>query len=875
MSKWWNTAGKVWNMWQSPVMREVSGLAKAFVRHYHDSNGSKVFLSPKTAVGVSEFKKLVLNSTVFVDKSLLIKDFLEDEHETLLITYPRRWGKSLNLDMIRQFLSIEVDQDGTELPLVARENRKLFTGGTVELGFGESTTLEPLQVANHINIMKRQGQFPVIHIDLKNTKGNSYDEILSKFQIELHNAFLSHRYLSKSTKLKRSGEDEVLERYINPKMCRELTPADLSQGLSLLSKLLHTHFDKKAFVLMDEYDAAINHSYIKFSGTESERVISFFRDINETTFKGNTSLEKGLVTGVFRIAKANLFSGLNNLGEYGILDREFSQYYGFTQEEVEYLFEQYGVTGVLAKEIGDWYNGYAVGGTQIYNPWSMVKCLNKFQKNKATESLDVVKREILQSYWEESGNIDFIKDLFKVPAIKSKVDKLVKGEPLFFNLKKQISSSDFKVLKEVMNLGSHYKIDESVSDVLFSYLFSAGYLTVDETRGFRLPNNEIKVEFQRKLLEYYKQQYSVDIRLFTDVTDQLQKILDSKDQVKSKIAVQSFKDSLATLLAKFPEFTKIKDGNIKDFTDKRVVHANEDLIHSVMSYITLQLNSLTKFGTEIYLGEGRADIMFVDELNQKAAIIELKYDAENAKVAVEQIKNKEYAKKLLEKWNTALIGVSVSKDKVIDIEYEEVPKDDNFSGNGTSTENNSCNLPYSGWFSKYYSEGIEKILQLRMSDLDSELLSKVKVLPARYQLNFGGTDVEKIVRDISELDLRESDIVLVPYNIENKHWVGMIFKKHSDGFEVVYSDPENKAVESVLFSSLERVLGDMGQKLGFKQDSVKTQKYNNCGSEVIENFMYYLTGSRVEEEETVIYHSKLVENCLLEPEFVAVLGEIN
>ena len=178
----------------------------------------------------------------------------------------------------------------------------------------------------------------------------------------------------------------------------------------------------------------------------------------------------------------------------------------------------------------------------------------------------------------------------------------------------------------------------------------------------------------------------------------------------------------------------------------------------------------------------------------------------------------------------------------------------------------------------YISDTIldEALKQDKYSRVAIETFASANQITIAGQLTTNATlDIEKIVRDISELDLRESDIVLVPYNIENKHWVGMIFKKHSDGFEVVYSDPENKAVESVLFSSLERVLGDMGQKLGFKQDSVKTQKYKNCGSEVIENFMYYLTGSRVEEEETVIYHSKLVENCLLEHEFVAVLGEIN
>ena len=246
---------------------------------------------------------------------------------------------------------------------------------------------------------------------------------------------------------------------------------------------------------------------------------------------------------------------------------------------------------------------------QMYNPWSIVKCLSNVQENRNIQDYTGLRTTILQSYWEDSGNIDFIKPLFYLPIIKSKIDQLLRDEPLVFNLKKQVSFSDYKILKKVIDLGSNYIINESVADLLFSYLFVAGYLTGGhEAREFRLPNNEIKGEFQYKMLEHYKQQYNIDTKLFTDVTDQLQQVLDSKkDQIKTKAAMQGLDKAIVRVLEDFPEFAKLKDDNIASPMAK-IVQANEDLIHSVMSYIALQLKSLSKFGTEVYLGKGRADI---------------------------------------------------------------------------------------------------------------------------------------------------------------------------------------------------------------------------------------------------------------------------
>ena len=294
MSKGSDVMSKVWNMWRSPVKDTVFNYSKTFVRNYHSNSNGKEWLKPQTAIGVSEFKKLVLNSTVFVDKSLLIKDFLEDSGETLLMTFPRRWGKSINMDMIKKFLSIEVNQNGELLSREERENHKLFLGGEIDLGLagGRTKLLNELKIAKHQGIiLERQGQFPVVDIDFKNTKGDSYEEVLSRVKTVLHKSFSEHEYLSTSSKL-RGDEIRLCSKYIDSLEHQNLTNSEVSGGLFTLSSLLSKHFGKKSYILMDEYDAAINHSYIKFSDEESKRVIDV-----AARFRNDTGLLSSGITG--------------------------------------------------------------------------------------------------------------------------------------------------------------------------------------------------------------------------------------------------------------------------------------------------------------------------------------------------------------------------------------------------------------------------------------------------------------------------------------------------------------------------------------------------------------------------------------------------
>ena len=272
--------------------------------------------TPRILTGTDDFKKLLLHSDVFVDKSLLIKEIIEDSGDVVLITRPRRWGKSLNMDMIEKFLNIEVDSQGNRLPIEQRTNHKLFSGGEIDLGLstGRTKILKKLNIAEYSSIMTEyQGQFPVISISFKDVKGSNYQEIEDGVKEQVLRAYsrfnyLATRYLDVNNNALDAVEKEKLSSYFST----NLSLVNLKSGLRFLSELLFKHFEQKVYILIDEYDTPINSSYLKFGhkSEEFEQVLELFRTMFGTVLKTNPYLEKAVLTGILRVAKANLFGSL-------------------------------------------------------------------------------------------------------------------------------------------------------------------------------------------------------------------------------------------------------------------------------------------------------------------------------------------------------------------------------------------------------------------------------------------------------------------------------------------------------------------------------------------------------------------------------------
>ncbi len=450
---------------------------------------------PRMLVGTDEFYDLVVNSDVFVDKSLMIMEVLQDSGKVILITRPRRWGKSLNMNMLQKFFEIEVDEDGRPLPEEEKINNKLFWGGTVDLGIKGKRTLKPLKISANEYAMAQQGNYPVISINFKDVKGNSYQEIENGIKRQIIGLFLQHQYLEQYIRDNTGLLQEVQKKELKKYFTGELSTDDLKISLKFLSELLFMHFGQKVYILIDEYDTPINSSYIKFGNKseEFERVLELFRGMFGSALKTNPYLEKGVITGILRIAKANLFSDLNNVSEYTLLDEDFSKFYGFTQTEVDELLKKVP-TKTDPEKIKDWYNGYTFGGEIIYNPWSIMQCLA--HKGK------------LDHYWLDSGGTGLVDKALLSDAIQEDLQELLEGRGIVKKLYKQISLGQIE----------HNK------DILYSLLVFAGYLNPalandnpeDPRYHLTIPNKEVRGIYAERVTGWVSLKLNMDMSDYYD-----------------------------------------------------------------------------------------------------------------------------------------------------------------------------------------------------------------------------------------------------------------------------------------------------------------------------------------------------------------------
>jgi hypothetical protein len=560
-----------------------------------------------------------------VDKSLFIKEIIDDTSEVTLIAMPRRCGKSLNLDMLKRFLSVEEDNQKQK-----EENKVLFVGGEVKIEYEDSKQLSPVKVNAYEKIMQRQGQYPVIHIDFKDCKGHSLEEVKKKLQYILYKTVTKFSYLKHSKK--EYELSTIKETYL--KLAKDTESNDFTNSLKDLSVLLHSHHDKKVWILIDEYDAAANKAYLEFSTEEAKQVSELFRSIFESTLKGNEHLEKGVMTGVQYIVKSGMLSGLNNISKYNVTSTKYSKYYGINQEEMELLLKHFNINESKAARIKDWYNGYKSNNgsdeepnfIDKYNIWSVVNYLNNQQEG-------------LKSYWENSNLGSVIdKNILKNDNIKNIVEGLVNNKNLVLGkLTTDFGINDFEVLRGIVNKHDQINIKQDGIDLLFSYLFITGYLTnATIINEYALPNKEIKTEFETKLKDYYNQIFNISPSKFNELTKDLDLIFSKQNNEEiSKIFTSSFAPKLSLLIKQLEIYSdKTEELNT------RGVFGNEDLMHSLLNNIAIQVVN-SKLASERYTiksdgDKGRADIVL--SKNHKGIIIEMKYNAKDAKTALTQAK---------------------------------------------------------------------------------------------------------------------------------------------------------------------------------------------------------------------------------------------
>ena len=597
----------------------------------------------KIRVGTDNFAKLLLKSEVFVDKSLFIKEFLEDGGDVVLITRPRRWGKSINMDMLARFLAIEVDEQGVPLPEEGCFNRKLFAGGEVDLGLGtgEKKQLKPLKIAQHKEIMAGyQGQFPVISIGLKEVHRGSYEKLEKAMKTQVLKLYAKHRYVKKYALMEEGPledvEKEKLQRYFKGNIGTE----DICDSICFLSQLLYIHFGKSVYVLVDEYDTPIHQIYLRVAKEHPEQLeetLDLFRGFFGAALKSNEHLEKGLITGILRIAKAGLFSGMNNLSECTLLDKHYCSSYGFTQEDVEALIAQIPIQTTL-DDIRYWYNGYTFGkqSTSMYNPWSIMSCL----RNEG----------VLDHYWMDSGGTALVDQALLADGVQEDLQTLATGGAIEMPIMKKISFDD---------------ITSSIG--LFSLLLFSGYLNPEEgdaiSRHYKLavPNFEVQTIYEERLLKWLAQKLRLNDKELFNLMGLL-----------AAGKIEEFEEELRTLLAVAASFfqTGKKNGEI--------------FYNGFMFCLLTLLSAKYTIESEQESGEGRPDVMLIPKIDKggtQAFVIEYKISKEvadleaAAKAGLAQIIEKQYTTKVKEHAHVkSILQVAMAFcGKDVALEYKEEP----------------------------------------------------------------------------------------------------------------------------------------------------------------------------------------------------------
>jgi hypothetical protein len=442
--------------------------------------------SNKIVRGSTKFEKVV-KSSAYVDKSMFIKDFIESTDDVSLITAPAGFCKSTNLDMLKSFLEIKYDEYGQLIDQESTEIYKIFSDtNPYNLALVEN---EKEFTRNHF------GKYPILQFDFSNVYGDNNDEILDGIRTALCKAFLQHNYLFKCGSLD-SYEKNLMNKYIAE--YEQLNINDIKNGLYFLSYFLGTHFGEKVLVFIDGYDSPIDKS-IKSKNLKVGEMIKLIDSMLYVCMYDNENVEKGLITGVSSILRASASSVFNNVSEYKFLhNHKFTKYYGFTQHEVEELFERFGVKKEERENVKKWYNGY-IAQTEneneflnIYNAWSVIS----FLKNKQFES-----------YWMNNEPIGNIMNMLEVDFIRNELKKLnFLTNELEFKMLKDLSIKNLEDLQNFLIHPNKDIPDHYFKQLFFTYFFELGCLTWCEKENvFKYPNQDIKSEVAKSVLEHFLQ----------------------------------------------------------------------------------------------------------------------------------------------------------------------------------------------------------------------------------------------------------------------------------------------------------------------------------------------------------------------------------
>lgn len=408
-------------------------------------------------IGVDDFEKLRENDYYYIDKTLLIKELLDKKGEVNLFTRPRRFGKTLNISMLKCFFEI------------SDSNRETLFSGLNIMNAGE-------------RYLSYMGMYPVIAISLKSTRQDDFETAYAKIIYAVSEEFRRHKYLLHGDKL----DSEQKDRYLKI-MNRRETSSEYTAALKFLSEVLMQYHGKKAIILIDEYDVPLEHAY--FTGYYSQ-MSSFIRSFFEEGLKSNPFLEFAVITGCLRITKESIFTGLNNLKINSILSANYDEHFGFLQAEVNQMAEFYGIADKESLTIlKEWYDGYLFGTKEVYNPWSVINHMEAMYVDRA--------HAWPSAHWANTSSNRIVRNLIEQADLSTKeeIERLIGGGFVEKPVHEDITYDDI----------------EKSEDNLWNFLFFTGYLTMSDRRimggtpyvTMIIPNDEVRYIYKTKILDWF------------------------------------------------------------------------------------------------------------------------------------------------------------------------------------------------------------------------------------------------------------------------------------------------------------------------------------------------------------------------------------
>lgn len=533
-------------------------------------------------VGVDNFKMLVTKGYYFVDKTKLIQDLLDKKGLVTLFTRPRRFGKTLNMSMLQYFFEDERDRNGEK-----RDNTHLFEG------------LQIMQAGE--NYRSHMGRYPVINLSLKSGKQPDFKLAYEALQEEIAREYSRHYFICESDVLlpnEKRKYRSILE--------QTAKRGEYNTSLQFLSQCLEKYYGKKAIILIDEYDVPLENAFMR--GFYNE-MIDFLHSLFESALKTNSSLEFAVLTGCLRISKESIFTGMNNLKIISVLNLQFDEYFGFTEEEVRKICADYQLESKF-ELMKEWYDGYIFGNANVYNPWSIIRFVEDLKEDE---------NEFPSSYWANTSSNSIVRKMIERADedTKEEIEALIEGKTIV------------KPIYEDITYDEVYK----TMDNLWNFMFFTGYFRkvnewMDEKTKqlymeIAIPNEEVKYIFRTKILSWFQEKIKeTDLSLlYTSL-------------VHKNVAV--FEEELNKLLQETISFND----------------AYESFYHGFIAGALSKMEGyIVKSNREG--GRGRSDLFVKPVTRRKAAfVIEFKvaksFDAleHMADIAIEQMEERGYAAEL-------------------------------------------------------------------------------------------------------------------------------------------------------------------------------------------------------------------------------------